>query len=208
MSTFSPRFFTLPAIGNPTWIYPGLGIALGVWVMLGIYVFAEIRKTYDRNGVFTSKLLNLWFVIWGFYHLAVILSSLYAVWSIPINRTLAFAGGLVLIALGAITLATGMIEFRSLQRSCGQDTSQLITTGIYRWSRNPQFMGCLFYLLGLSLIGRSGFAFLLTGAASLVIYWYTVRLAEPYLERLYGDEYRSYKARTARWVGMPKKEGT
>jgi protein-S-isoprenylcysteine O-methyltransferase Ste14 len=45
-----------------------------------------------------------------------------------------------------------------------------------------------------------------TGAASLVIYLYTVRLAEPYLERLYGKEYRTYKARTPRWIGIPKLE--
>jgi len=187
-----------------TWLYVGLGISIGIWVVLGIYVFSEVKKTYERNDVFTNTLLNLWFLMWGFYHLAVILASLYGVWPIPIDRTLAVAGGLIMIVVGIVTLATGMIEFRSWRRSCGQDTSELITSGIYRWSRNPQFMGCLFYLLGISLLGRSGLAFALTGAASLVIYWYTVRLAEPYLERLYGEAYRAYRLRTARWVGVPK----
>ncbi|NOY98409.1 MAG: isoprenylcysteine carboxylmethyltransferase family protein [Chloroflexi bacterium] len=188
------------------WLYATISISISIWVVLGSYVFSEVKKTYQRNGVFTSRLLNLWFVMWGIYHLAVILSSLYGVWLIPVDKAPALTGGLVLIAAGMIILAAGMIEFRSLRRSCGQDTSQLITTGIYQWSRNPQFMGCLLYLLGISLMGRSGLAFVLTGAASLVIYWYTVRLAEPYLERLYGDEYRSYRSRTARWVGTPKKE--
>ncbi len=188
------------------WLYATLSISIGIWVISGIYVFSEVQKIYARGGVFTSALLNLWFVMWGFYHLAVILSSLYSVWLIPIDTTLALIGGLALIGVGVVTLATGMIEFRSLRRSCGQDISQLVTTGIYRWSRNPQFMGCLLYLSGISLMGRSGFAFVLTGAASLVIYWYTVCLAEPYLERLYGDENRLYKSRTARWIGMPKRE--
>jgi len=187
-----------------TGLYASLGISIGIWVVLGIYVFSEIKKTYGRDGLFTNKLLTLWFVMWGFYHLAVILSSLYAVWLIPIDKTLALAGGLIMIGVGVVTLATGMMEFRSWRRSCGQDASKLITSGIYRRSRNPQFMGCLFYLLGISLLGRSGLAFLLTGAASLVIYWYTVRLAEPYLERLYGEAYCSYKSRTARWVGVTK----
>lgn len=189
-----------------TWFYASLGLSISIWVVLGGFVFSEVKKTYARNGVFTNKLLSLWFVMWGFYHLAVILSSLSAVWPITINKTLALRGGLALILVGVITLAAGMIEFRSWRRSCGQDTSQLITTGIYRWSRNPQFMGCLLYLLGISLVGRSGFAFTLTGAASLVIYLYTVHLAEPYLERLYGKEYQAYKARTPRWVGIPKPE--
>ncbi|NOZ28877.1 MAG: isoprenylcysteine carboxylmethyltransferase family protein [Chloroflexi bacterium] len=187
-----------------TWLCAALGSSIAAWVVFGIYVFSEVKKTYDRGGVFTNKLLTLWLIMWGFYHLAVILSALYAVWPIPINKTMAFAGGSVMISVGVLTLATGMIEFRTLRRSCGQDTSELVTTGIYRWSRNPQFMGCLLYLLGISLLGRSGLAFVLTGAASLVIYLYTVHLAEPYLERLYGEEYRLYKSRTARWIGIPK----
>ena len=142
--------------------------------------------------------------MWGFYHLELILSSLYGVWRIPLDETLALAGGLFLIAGGGGILAAGMIEFRSWRRSCGQDITKLVTTGIYRWSRNPQFMGCLLYLSGISLMGRSGLAFLLTATASLVIYWYTVRLAEPYLERLYGEEYRLYKSHVARWVGMKR----
>ena len=185
------------------WLYIGLSVSIGIWVVLGIYVFSEIKKTYDRNGVFTNKLLNLWFVMWGFYHLAVILSSLYGLWLIPINKIFALTGGLVLIVVGIVVLATGMIEFRSLRRSCGQDISKLITTGIYRWSRNPQFIGCLLYLLGISLAGQSGFAFVLTGAATIVICLYTTRLAEPYLERLYGEEYRLYKSKTGRWIGIP-----
>ncbi len=181
-------------------LYAGLGISIGIWIISGIYVFSEVKKTYVRNGVFTNKLLKLWFVMWGFYHLAVILSSLYGLWLIPVNRIFALSGGLLLIALGIVVLASGMIKFRSMRRSCGQDISKLITTGIYRWSRNPQFIGCLFYLSGIALAGRSGLAFLLTGAAAIVICLYTARLAEPYLERLYGEEYRLYKSRTGRWI--------
>lgn len=186
------------------WLQAGVGVSIGVWIISGVYVFLEIKNTYDRNGVFTSRLLNLWLIMWGFYHLAVILSSLYGLWSIPINRIFALTGGSVLIVVGIIVLATGMMEFRSLRRSCGQDISKLITTGIYRWSRNPQFIGCLFYLLGIALAGRSGLAFVLTGAAVIVIGLYTTRLAEPYLDRLYGEEYRSYRARVGRWISIPK----
>jgi protein-S-isoprenylcysteine O-methyltransferase Ste14 len=186
------------------WLYTGLCVSIGAWVISGLYVFSEIKKTYDRNGVFTSRLLGFWFVMWGFYHLAVILASLYGLWLIPINRIFSVTGGLVLIVVGIIVLATGMMEFRSLRRSCGQDISKLITTGIYRWSRNPQFIGCLFYLLGIALVGRSGLAFLLVGAAVIIIGLYTTRLAEPYLARLYGEEYCLYKSRVGRWISIPK----
>ncbi len=183
-------------------LYTVVGVSICAWIISGLYVFSEIKKTYDENGVFTSRLLNLWFVMWGFYHLAVILSSLYGLWLIPIDKRFALAGGLVLIVVGIVVLAVGMIEFRSLRRSCGQDISNLITTGIYRWSRNPQFIGCLFYLLGIALVGRSGLAFALTGVAAVIIRLYTIRLEEPYLERLYGEEYRLYKSRVGRWISI------
>lgn len=188
-----------------TWIYVGSGISVGIWVVLGMYVFSEMKKIYDRKATLSNKLLFIWYVMWGFHHLPVILSSLYAVWLIPINRTFALVGGLITLGVGAVILPAGMIEFRSLRRSTGQDISKLITIGIYRWSRNPQFIGWFLMLLGMSIMGRSGVALVLTIVFAIVLHLYTIRLAEPYLERVYGDEYRLYKSRTARWIGLPKK---
>ena len=35
------------------WLYTGLCVSLCIWIVLGIYVFSGIKKTYDRGGVFT-----------------------------------------------------------------------------------------------------------------------------------------------------------
>ncbi|NOY96393.1 MAG: isoprenylcysteine carboxylmethyltransferase family protein [Chlorobi bacterium] len=182
-----------------------LYISIGISAILGIYVFSGIKKTYDKKGTYTNKLLSLWMIMWAFHHIPLMLASFYGVWPVPIDKTFSLAGGLILFGIGAIILPMGMIEFRSLRRSCGQDISKLITTGIYRWSRNPQFVGWFLMLLGISLAGRSGFAFALTGVFAIVTYLYTTLLAEPYLESLYGEEYRLFKLRTARWIGIPKK---
>ncbi|NOX89084.1 MAG: isoprenylcysteine carboxylmethyltransferase family protein [Calditrichaeota bacterium] len=187
-------------------IYVSLGISIGISAILGIYVFSEIKKTYKRKGTYSAKLLSAWFAMWAFHHIPLILSSFYGVWSIPIDKTFSLAGGLILFGIGVIILPMGMIEFGSLRRSTGQDISKLVTTGVYRWSRNPQFVGWFLMLLGISLAGRSAFAFALTGVFAVVIYFYTILLAEPYLESLYGEEYRLFKSRTARWFGIPKKQ--
>ncbi len=183
-----------------------LYILTGISVLLGIYVFSGIKKTYDRKGTYTNRLLSLWYAMWAFHHVPLMLASYYGVWSIPIDKTVALTVGSILFVIGIIILPMGMIEFRSLRRSTGQDISKLITTGIYRWSRNPQFIGWFLMLLGISLAGRSGFALALTGVFFIVIYLYTILLAEPYLESLYGDEYRLFKLRTKRWIGLPKKD--
>jgi protein-S-isoprenylcysteine O-methyltransferase Ste14 len=187
------------------WLYAGLSVSVSIWIVLGIYVFPRIKKTYDRGEVFTDKLLNTWFVMWAFHHVPVILSSLYGVWLIPVNRTFALVGGFITFVFGTVILSAGMIGFRSLHRSTGQDISKLVTSGIYRWSRNPQFIGWALMLSGISLAGRSGVAFVLTGVFALVIHLYTTRMEEPYLEHLYGEEYCRYRFSSSRYIGIPKK---
>lgn len=188
-------------------LFTAIGASLGIWMALAIYVFPEIRRTYQKKGTFTDRLLNLWYTMWAFHHIPVVLASWFAVGLIPVNRTVAVAGGLIIFIAGLVLLPMGMIEFRSLRRSTGQDVSRLITTGIYRWSRNPQFIGWFLMLAGISVAGRSGFALFLTFVFAAVIHWYTVRLAEPYLENLYGEAYRRYKADTPRYIGIPKQPG-
>jgi len=40
--------------------------------------------------------------------------------------------------LRVIVVSLGLIEFRSFHRATGLDSSKLVTTGIYQYSRNPQ----------------------------------------------------------------------
>jgi len=92
----------------------------------------------------------------------VILSSLHRLWPLPFEETTALTCGLALLAIGVATISAGAMEFRSLRKISGMEVSKLITTGIYRWSRNPQFLGLYLSLLGIALLGHSGYALLLT----------------------------------------------
>ncbi len=187
-----------------TWLYIGLGISIGIWIVLAIYVFPEIKKTYDRKGVFTNRLLYSWYAMWGLHHFPLALAALLGIWLMPVNEAAALAAGALIFIVGVILLPMGMVEFHSLRRSTGQDISKLITSGIYRWSRNPQFVGWFLMLLGISIAGRSGFALALTMVFAVILHLYTTRLAEPYLEHLYGEEYRRYMASAPRYIGMPE----
>ncbi len=185
-------------------LYMGMGISIVIWIILGIYVFFEVKETYNKKEIFTNKLLGSWYVMWAFHHIPVILASLFSVWLIPVNRTIALAAGSIIFVTGVVILPMGMIEFRSLRRSTGQDVSKLITTGIYRWSRNPQFIGWFLLLVGISIVGRSGFALVLTIVFMPVLHLYTIWLEEPYMEHLYGEEYCRYKSIIPRYIGKLK----
>ncbi|MCK6559714.1 isoprenylcysteine carboxylmethyltransferase family protein [candidate division KSB1 bacterium] len=75
----------------------------------------------------------------------------------------------------------------------------LITHGVFRWSRNPIFLGMRVTLLGLFLILPNAvtFALLLLGDALMQI---QVRLEEEYLRQTHGVEYQKYCQQTRRWL--------
>ncbi len=187
-----------------TWLSIALTASLAIWIALAVHVFSRIKELYGKGDPYTDQLLATWFLMWAFHHLPLVLASLYGVWPLPLGRTLAFTSGALVTIAGVVILAVGMTTFGSYDRSAGKDTSRLITSGIYRWSRNPQFIGWVSILLGISLAGRSGFALALAFLLLVILHWYTVRLEEPYLERIFGDEYRLFASKTARWVGKPK----
>ncbi|AIY89684.1 methyltransferase family protein [Geoglobus acetivorans] len=179
-------------------------ILLVLWLVLDGYVFSEIKKIYGKGETLPT---NLSIAVWASYilHFVLILwASLEGLWTVPINAAAALAGGFVVTATGFTVLLLGVREFRSFKRVSGLDTSRLVTTGIYRYSRNPQNLGMFLIFLGVSLAGRSLLALLLTAAFAIGFHKYVVELEEPYLERVFGEEYRRYKERTPRYFGPPK----
>jgi protein-S-isoprenylcysteine O-methyltransferase Ste14 len=80
-----------------------------------------------------------------------------------------------------------------------QRDHQLVTTGIYRFIRNPSYLGLLINLLGWNLTFRSVVGILL---ASLTLVPLVARMhsEERLLHEHFGAEYDAYKARTSRLI--------
>ena len=79
-------------------------------------------------------------------------------------------------------------------------TTALVTTGPFRFSRNPTYIGLMAILLGLAVeYDNVWLAFLVAGFAA-GIGKFTVRREEAYLERVFGDEYRGYRTSVRRWL--------
>ncbi|WP_052696243.1 methyltransferase family protein [Palaeococcus ferrophilus] len=183
-----------------SWSYAAL---FAIWGIVVIYMLLKIGKIYDRGETLPT---NVVVAVWALYILHFVLiawASLKGFWEVPINTTVALIGGFIFVAAGFIIMLLGVLEFRSFKRMSGVDTSKLVTTGIYRYSRNPQNLGLLLVFLGISTAGRSFLALLLTAVFALGFHTYVVRLEEPYLERIFGEGYRRYKERTPRYFGRP-----
>jgi len=180
-------------------------VSTGIAAAFGLYILSETKKVYEKGETLSIGLSVGWWITDSSWSALVALSSFYNLLPLPIEETFALITGLLLFVVGCILTAAGIIEFRSLRKISAMEVSRLITTGIYRWSRNPQFLGFYLTLLGLSLLGRSRYALLLAIIAIVYCHDYIVKVEEPYLERIFKEEYRAYKSRTPRYLGTPKK---
>ena len=86
----------------------------------------------------------------------------------------------------------------------------LVTGGIYRYSRNPGYVGWTFVIFGLCIMGWSispwSILFLIYAILTLSYFHWTVSLEEAFLANKYGDPYRAYLRDTPRYFGIPKRE--
>ena len=76
----------------------------------------------------------------------------------------------------------------------------LITSGPFRFSRNPLYLGGnVFTFFGASLLLGSPAALTMTALHLPLVDW-MIRREERQLEARFGDEFRSYRARVRRWL--------
>lgn len=81
-----------------------------------------------------------------------------------------------------------------------EPTTALVTTGIHGRSRNPIYVGLFLLYAGIGVAAHSPWILLLLLPLALIIRYGVVAREEAYLERLFGDAYRDYKARVRRWL--------
>ncbi len=85
-------------------------------------------------------------------------------------------------------------------RSPNTPTPSIITTGLYRYSRNPAYVSLTAILLGIGLLLDNAWILLAAIPVVLVMHYGVVLREEAYLERSFGEEYLRYKAGVRRWL--------
>jgi protein-S-isoprenylcysteine O-methyltransferase Ste14 len=173
-------------------------------LLSSVYLVWKVQAEYtSRQNLAQSTAAAVW--IWYVLHAALTAYVAWrSIWPLALNRLLAIVAGSLLSIAGLTVAAAGILHLRSLQRMSGRATDELVTSGIYGWSRNPQNVGWFLVLLGVSVIGRSAGAIVLLALFALTLHFYIVYVEEPYLEEVFGDAYRRYRSTTPRCLGLPK----
>lgn len=117
--------------------------------------------------------------------------------------------GLARIGLGLLLLTAGVLLIAAalgLFRRSGQNpepwasTPEIISTGIYRFSRNPMYLSLGLLQAGIGVLLANAWMVLFVPIVWAVIYRIAIRHEEAYLERKFGGAYTDYKQSVRRWV--------
>lgn len=142
---------------------------------------------------------------------AVALLAAIAMWAIsrstpllevPGNIRLLAAG--TLASVGIALAVAGVVTFwragTTIHPHRPQETSALVSSGIYRITRNPMYVGLLFVLVAWAVILSSAWSLVGPFAFVLYISRFQIIPEERVLSAKFGEAYDSYKARVRRWL--------
>jgi len=131
----------------------------------------------------------------------------------PLDRPeVAFAG----LAVAVLGIGGSVVSQAAMGRSWRADvdpdsTTALVTSGLFRWVRNPIFTSSALVALGVAVVVPNVVAVPML-AVFIATYQIQVRLVEePYLRRVHGDAYRAHAERTGRfipWLGRDRRAGS
>jgi protein-S-isoprenylcysteine O-methyltransferase Ste14 len=110
--------------------------------------------------------------------------------------------GLGLTFVGFLLGIASFIEFRRARTTLDPhgSTKQLVTSGIYRFTRNPIYLGFLLTVIGLPLNSGLYWGIVLAPFYVLLMNRLIIRHEEAYLEKKFGNTFTGYTARVRRWL--------
>jgi protein-S-isoprenylcysteine O-methyltransferase Ste14 len=114
------------------------------------------------------------------------------------------AAFIAMVLLGGATAIAGNMAFRRAQTTVNpfkpQNTTALVTSGVYRFTRNPMYLGLTVLVLGWAAFLCSAWA--LAGPVLFVLYVSRFQIVpeETILSAKFGAAYADYISRVRRWL--------
>ena len=108
------------------------------------------------------------------------------------------------LLLGIIILITAVLSFKRQSTTVSplqpEKASYLVVSGIFKYSRNPMYLGMLLILISMTIKFNFVGGILIIFGFITFITKFQIIPEEIALERLFGKEFTRYKKKTKRWV--------
>jgi protein-S-isoprenylcysteine O-methyltransferase Ste14 len=124
-------------------------------------------------------------------------------WPLPVGEGVIVAAAAWVLTLVWVALTISSVgNFRRSRTSIVpiRPATALVTSGIYRFTRNPMYVGMAALTAALALFMNSWWPIVLLLPVLVVVRVFVIALEERYLERRFGAEYVGYMRRVRRWL--------
>ena len=110
----------------------------------------------------------------------------------------------IIFLIGVIILINPIVKFIKSKTTIDpikfKKVNKLITSGIYKYSRNPMYLGLLMIVISTSIFYLNIFSI---ATPMLFYFWinrFQIKREEVFLTEKFGKEFLLYKAKTRRWI--------
>ncbi len=122
-----------------------------------------------------------------------------------------FCAAIIILVLGAGIYIWCIWDFAIFGRGTPAPIDQpkrLVVRGLYRYTRNPMYVGVLTVILGWAILFRAVPLLFYAIGVGTVFHLFIVFYEERHLQRKFGDEYNDYRSRTGRWLPRLRRRRT
>lgn len=166
------------------------------------WLLRQAEQDYQERGRLSSEASAVGWTLYLLHAAATLSSARRPSLELPVNARVPAAAGSLLMLSGSALYIASVRRFASIGQVSGRQPHGLVTSGPYRFSRNPQLIDWSLVLGGAALAGRSAKALLLVVGFFLAHRLY-LPIEERHLERTFGEIYQRYRREVPRYVYLP-----
>ena len=187
-------------------LIPDFKIGIGnAWLFMSVFLFQMIvimfvdkriqEKSHVPPEARKNNLERYTGIIGNFIWLLALAYSVF----LPLQLgTLWFYVGLCVFLIGLALIGIATFNFITTP------VNQLITKGVYNFSRHPMYLATFFICLGAG-ISAASWIFIFLSLIMALCFYHEALIEERYCLNRYGHAYREYARRSPRWIGLPRK---
>ncbi len=109
-----------------------------------------------------------------------------------------------ILSIGILILLNPVLKFKKSKTTINpikfKKVNKLVISGIYKYSRNPMYLGLLIIVISSSIFYLNIYSILTPLFFYLWINRFQIKREEVFLTKKFGEDYLSYKKKTRRWI--------
>ena len=176
----------------------------GLAFILFIHISYFPRELNNSATIPTfPPLIMLFYFNLGFF---IGISNLYVtqLYELPVFldflRSPELGGLVVLVSFILIYSSVGLFRQNTEDPNPTTQSNKLITTGIYKYIRNPMYLALVLFQIGLGISLSFLHISIMSIFTAITLHYFVIKREETYLKNSFGADYESYKKKSRRWI--------